>query len=66
MLMLIHGGVYVARSYILGVGDRHLENLVMQPDGHFFHLDFGYILGQPFSPSRCQGHLPIEIISPRK
>jgi phosphatidylinositol 3-kinase len=37
---------YCTITYLLAVGDRHLENLLIDNKGHLFHVDFGFIFGK--------------------
>jgi len=36
-------------SYILGFGDRHLDNIMINKDGSIFHIDYGYIANNPLT-----------------
>lgn len=43
-LIATGAGSYIA-SYVLGIRDRHADNILIHKDGTLFHIDFGHVLG---------------------
>ena len=54
--------VFCVINYIFGIGDRHLENIMITTKGIIFHIDFDYILGEDPKPFQPEIRLTKEMI----
>ncbi|KAG5477859.1 hypothetical protein LSCM1_05161 [Leishmania martiniquensis] len=56
---------YCVITFVLGIGDRHLENILLTQDGRLLHIDFGYVLGndpKPFPPPMKINREMVEVL----
>lgn len=56
---------YTVITFLLGVGDRHADNVMLTRDGILFHIDYGFILGKdpkPLQPPMRIDHYMIDAL----
>jgi len=54
--------IYCVITYLLGIGDRHMDNMLVTQDGKLFHIDYSFVLGYDPKPLAPQMKITTDII----
>lgn len=54
--------LYSILTYVLAIGDRHLENILLQPNGRLVHIDFGWLFNRDPKPRPAKIKISPEMV----
>lgn len=54
---------YCLITYILDIGDRHFDNILLKESGEIFHVDFSFAFGKDPKPFKCRMRITMEMIT---
>ena len=53
---------YCVITYVLDIGDRHFDNILMKQSGEIFHVDFSFAFGKDPKPFKCRMRITMEMV----
>jgi phosphatidylinositol 3-kinase len=54
---------FCVMSYLLDIGDRHLDNILIKQSGELFHVDFSFVFGRDPKPFKSKMRFTQEMVA---